>query len=133
LAHTEIEGVLAEIGPRSLFVNQVVGGRQSPAGEGLRTTDLRWLSGGGRVASGQWPVVSGQRSGRQRTDGVRKAPNKANLDRPLITCHQGIKIDRLGIVYAKQTQFRGIGDRGTLGTPNADRGFYRFFKYLMVA
>ena len=33
-----IEGPLVEIGSRSVFVNQVVGGRQSPAGEGLRMT-----------------------------------------------------------------------------------------------
>jgi hypothetical protein len=44
-AHTEVEVPLVEIGPRSVFVNQVIGGRQSPAGEGLRTTDLRWLGG----------------------------------------------------------------------------------------
>ena len=37
-----IDAPLVEIGPRSIFVNQVVGGRQSPAGEGLRMTDLRW-------------------------------------------------------------------------------------------
>ena len=32
------DGPLVEIGSRSVFVNQVVGGRQSPAGEGLRMT-----------------------------------------------------------------------------------------------
>jgi hypothetical protein len=37
-----IDGVLVEIGSRSFFVDQVVGGRQSPGGEGLRMTDLRW-------------------------------------------------------------------------------------------
>src|SRR5271157_1454833 len=33
-----IDGPLVEIEPRSVFNNSVVGGRQSPAGEGLRTT-----------------------------------------------------------------------------------------------
>ncbi len=41
----KIDAPLAEIGPRSFFVNQVVGSRQSPAGEGLRMTDLRWPGG----------------------------------------------------------------------------------------
>ena len=45
MAHNEIAGPLAEIGLRSFFVNQVVGGRQSPAGEGQRMTDLHWLGG----------------------------------------------------------------------------------------
>ncbi len=40
-----IDDPLVEIGPRSFFVNQVVGGRQSPAVEGLRMTDLRWPGG----------------------------------------------------------------------------------------
>ena len=33
-----MDGPLVEIRPRSVFNNSVVGGRQSPAGEGLRTT-----------------------------------------------------------------------------------------------
>jgi len=32
------DGPLVEIGSRSVFDNPVVGGRQSPTGEGLRTT-----------------------------------------------------------------------------------------------
>jgi hypothetical protein len=47
-----IDGVLVEIGPRSFSVNQVVGGRQSPAGEGLRTTSPRWFG----VERGAWGV-----------------------------------------------------------------------------
>ncbi|MGO8903091.1 MAG: hypothetical protein ACLQU5_32830 [Isosphaeraceae bacterium] len=40
-----IDDPLVEIGSHSFFVNQVVGGRQSPGGEGLRMIDLRWPGG----------------------------------------------------------------------------------------
>ncbi len=40
-----LDGVLVEIGPRLVFANSTVGGRQSPAGEVLRMTDLRWPGG----------------------------------------------------------------------------------------
>jgi len=33
-----MDGPLVEFGSRSFFVNQVVGGRQEPAGDGQRTT-----------------------------------------------------------------------------------------------
>lgn len=39
--------------------------------------------------------------------------NKANRDRPQISCPQTVNVDRLGIVDAKQTQFRVVRS----GTP----------------
>ncbi len=36
------ERPIVEIGPRSLFDKSAVGGRQQPAGDGLRTTSPRW-------------------------------------------------------------------------------------------
>jgi hypothetical protein len=73
------------------------------------------------VAGGERRVVSGHRSGMRRTGGARRAPNKANWNQPLTTCHQGIKVDILGVVYAKQTQFRVVEDTGTLGANHVSR------------
>jgi hypothetical protein len=39
---------------------------------------------------------------------IEKRQNKANWNRTLITCHQGIKVDTIGVIYAKQTQFRVV-------------------------
>src|SRR5271157_2321346 len=39
--------------------------------------------------------------------------HKANWNRTLITCHQGIKVDTIGVIYAKQTHsvWSSTGDR----------------------
>ena len=39
---------IVEIGSRLIFANLVVGGRQEPAGNGLRTTSTRWPRHGAR-------------------------------------------------------------------------------------
>ena len=52
--------MLVEIGSRSVFVNQVVGGRQSPAGEGLRMTSPELVAAEWRgVERAAWGVGVG--------------------------------------------------------------------------
>jgi len=58
------------------------------------------------VATEQWPEASGIEEA--ETTVIEKRQNEANLNRTLTTCHQGIKIDTIGVVYAKQSQFRVV-------------------------
>ncbi len=115
---------LPRLGPvRSLLIRWSVAGSRQGGRSAHDRPPLAGRMDGNRgkewwrvtVAGGERRVVSGRRSGRRRTGGARKAPNKANWNQPLTTCHQGIKVDILGVVYAKQTQFRVVEDRGTLG------------------
>jgi len=51
---------------------------------------------------------------------IEKRRNKANWNRPLITCHQAIKVDTMGVVYAEQSQFRVVESRRSKGWPCRD-------------
>jgi hypothetical protein len=53
------------------------------------------------VAGEEWSVAS-EAAGRELAE-PEKAPNKANWNWPLITGDQVINVDRLGVVYAKQS------------------------------
>jgi len=48
---------------------------------------------------------------------IEKRQNKGNLNRTLTTCHQGIKVDTIGVVYAEQSQFRVVEGRRSKGWP----------------
>ncbi len=56
---------------------------------------------------------------------LRKAPNKANWNRPLIACHQGVNVDEFGLPYAERSQFRvvaaGTSKGGYTGSLHADK------------
>jgi hypothetical protein len=66
-----------------------------------------------REAKEQWPVASGQWDGTVASSQlsvasdweemdpavIEKRQNKANLNRTLTTCHQGIKVDTIGVVW----------------------------------
>jgi hypothetical protein len=69
----------------------------------------------GRGAREDWPGVSEAAGGELAV--IEKRQNKANWNRSLITCYQGIKVDTIGVVYAKQTQFRMVESKRLKGWP----------------
>ena len=62
-------------------------------------------------------MASGQCSRKERAGGVRKAQNEANWIRSLITCQQAVNADVFGLIDAKRTQFRVVGDGTSKGWP----------------
>ena len=96
---------------RSLLIRQQVTGCSQWGRVCIGLTPLAgWWVG----IVGEWRVAS---ESHQRVSAVReKCQNKANWLRSLIIHHQGVKVDRFGIDYPEQSQFRG-GEGGTFGAP----------------
>ena len=70
------------------------------------------------VKRGAWgeSIVASESEGREPAL-IEKRQNEANWNRSLITCYQKIKVDTIGVVYAKQTQFHVVESRRFKGWP----------------
>ncbi len=98
-----IDGVML----RLLFGNSVCeAARASPQPKGGARGGVFLI---GRVARnrGEWPVARKEWPVKPEGAGSpRKAPNKANWNRPLVAYPQQVNVDVFGHLDAKQTQFR---------------------------